>query len=63
MKPRRDITPYMSSSDINVNASLTLLKMFKRLRMIDPTYKPVSRYQSRLMHAQAARKTKLHITR
>ena len=40
MKPRRDVIPYMSSSDKNVNTSLSLLKLYKRIRLIDPTYKP-----------------------
>ncbi len=63
MKPRRDITPYMASVDSSTNTTLTLLKLFKRIRTIKPTQKPVSRYQSRLMQAQAVRKAKLHITR
>jgi len=63
MKPRRDITPYMGSRDINVNASLSLLKVYKRIRSIDPAYKPGSNYQSRLKSAQAERRFKLHIVR
>lgn len=54
MKPRRDITPYMGSTDSSINASLTLGKVFKRLRMIAPTHKPSSRYQGRLKNRLAA---------
>jgi hypothetical protein len=63
MKPRRDIAPYMGSSDINTNASLSLLKVFKRLRCITATYKPDSRYQARLKNKRAARRATLHIVR
>jgi hypothetical protein len=63
MKPRRDITPYMGSPDINTNASISLLKLFKRIRTIDPTYKPSSRYQARLKYKRAARRAALHIVR
>ena len=63
MKPRRDITPYMGSRDPNVNASLSLLKVYKRIRTIDPEYKPGSNYRTRLKSAQAQRRAKLHIVR
>lgn len=63
MKPRRDITPYMGSSDMSVNASLSLGKIYKRIRSIDPAYKPSSRYQIRLKNRQAARKMKHGIVR
>lgn len=63
MKPRRDLTPHMSNADNGINASLTLLKVYKRLRAIDPTYKPASRYQARLKNKQAARRLVLHIVR
>jgi hypothetical protein len=63
MKPRRDITPYMGSADSNVNASLTLLKVFKRIRSIDPTYTPPSRYQAGIKSKQATRRAALHIVR
>lgn len=63
MKPRRDITPYMGSRDPNVNASLSLLKLYKRIRMIDPTHKPGSRYQMRLKNRLAERRAKLHVVR
>lgn len=63
MKPRHFITPYMGSRDANVNASLSLLKIYKRTRTIEPAYKPTSRYQSRLKSAQAERRFKLHIVR
>lgn len=63
MKPRRDITPYMGSTDSGVNASLTLGKLFKRLRTIDPAHKPGSRHQARLKNKRAARKMKCGIVR
>jgi hypothetical protein len=63
MKPRRDITPHMSSSDSGINASLTLLKVYKRLRTIDPTYKPSSRYQAKLKNRQATHRADLRIIR
>ena len=63
MRPRRDITPYMGSTDIGINASLSLAKLYKRIRMIDPTHKPGSRYQARLKHKQAARRMKRGIVR
>lgn len=61
MKPRRFISPYMGSSDISINASLTLLKVYKRIRMINPAYTPPSRYQARLKNKRAERRAKLHI--
>ncbi len=63
MKQRRDVTPYISSADINTNASISLLKLYKRLRCISATYKPGSRYQARLKHKRAARRLALHIVR
>lgn len=62
MKPRRDITPHMGNSD-STNASLTLLKLYKRIRTIDPTYKPTSRYQAQLKHKQATRRAELRIVK
>ena len=63
MKPRRDITPYMGSSDIGINASLTLGKLCKRIRMIDPAHKPSSRYQARLKNKLAARRMRPGVMR
>ena len=63
MKQKRDITPYMNSATIGVNASLSLLKIYKRIRTIDPAHKPCSRYQARLQSHQAERRFKLHIVR
>ena len=63
MKPRRDITPYMGSSDASVNASLTLGKLYKRIRLIDPARKPSSRYQARLKSRQAARRMRPGVVR
>lgn len=58
MIPLRGITPHMSSSDSVINASLTLLKLHKRIRTINPGYKPSSLYQARLKHKRAARRMK-----
>lgn len=58
MKPRRDISPHWFSLDMAVNASLTLAKIHKRIRLVDPAYRPPSRYQSRLKHRRAARLNK-----
>jgi hypothetical protein len=63
MKPIRNITPYMGSADSSVNASLTLLKVFKRIRSIDPAYTPPSRYQARIKSKQSTRRAALHIVR
>lgn len=58
MKQRRDIVPYFFSPDMAVNASLSLGKIRKRIRMINLPYKPSSRYQWRLQHKRAARRMK-----
>lgn len=63
MKQKRDIAPYMGSSDENVNASLTWGKMLKRLRLIDPSYKPTSRYRMRLQHKRAMRRMRPGVVR
>lgn len=63
MKPRRFITPYMGSTSIGVNASLSLLKIYKRIRTIDPARKPSGNYQVRLKSRLAWRRIKLHIVR
>lgn len=63
MKPRRDISPYMGSLDSGINASLTLGKLYKRIRLIDPAHKPSSRYQSRLKSRQAARRMRPGVVR
>lgn len=63
MRPRRDISPYMGSRDPNVNASLSLLKIYKLVRTIDPEYKPTSHFQARLKSKRAERRIRLHIVR
>jgi len=63
MKPRRDLTPHMCSSDSGINASLTLAKVYKRIRAISPGYKSSSRYQARLKHRLATRRMKRGIIR
>lgn len=63
MKPRRAISPYMASSDLNVNARITLMKLRNRIRQIDPTYKATSFYQTRLIHKRAARRARPNIVR
>lgn len=55
MKERRDISPYMFSTDISVNASLTFAKIRNHIRHINPGYKPCSRYQIRLKSKRSAR--------
>ncbi len=63
MKPIRDIVPYMDSTDIAVNASISLAEIRAHIRRIDPAYKPSSRYQARLKHKHAARRLKHGIVR
>ncbi len=63
MKPKRDVTPYMASSDSNVNASLSLLKIYKRIRLIDPTYKPASLYSIRHQCRRESTHPKLHLVK
>ncbi len=63
MTPRRDITPYMGSSDMNVNASLSLLKVYKRLRTVAPEYKPGSRYQAQHQCKRSTRRPQLRIVK
>ncbi|TAN76322.1 MAG: hypothetical protein EPN14_08000 [Gallionella sp.] len=63
MKPRPFISPYMGSLDSSINASLTLAKLYKRIRTIDPTHKPGSRYQARLKHKRAERRAHLRIVK
>lgn len=63
MKPRRDVAPYIGSSDMGVNASLSLGKLYKRIRSINPASKPCSRYRTRLLNRRAARKMKYGIVR
>lgn len=55
MRPRRDVVPYTASTDMRVNASLTIAKLHKRIRLINPNYRPCSRYQSRIKHKRAER--------
>lgn len=63
MKPRPSFKPYMSSADIGINASITLAKLFNQIRIIDPTYKPSSRFQMRLKHKRAVRRVRLPVIR
>jgi hypothetical protein len=44
----------MASSDNSINASLSLAKLYKRIRTINPAHKPGSLYQARLKSRQAA---------
>lgn len=62
MRPRRDIAPHMGNSDSS-NASLTLLKLYKRIRTIDPTYQPPSKYQSQRKCTKALRLVQLRIVK
>ena len=63
MRQKRDISPYMASTDDSVNESLTWAKLFKRLRMVNPSYKPSSRYQMRHKHRLAARRMRPGVVR
>ena len=56
MKPRRDIMPYMFSPEVAVNVSLSIMKIRKRIRLVNPTYKPSSRYQAHLKNKRATRR-------
>jgi hypothetical protein len=53
----------MHSSDIAVNASLTLAKIRNTLRRMSPDYKPSSYYQMRLKNKRAARRAKRGMVR
>lgn len=63
MKPRRDVAPYMASADMGINASLSLAKIRKRIRTVNPAYKPCSRYQARLKNKRAAHNIKHRFAR
>lgn len=63
MKQRPFVAPYMSSADMSTNASISLAKLYKRIRAIDPTYEPPSRYQARLKSKRAALRPTLRIVR
>lgn len=63
MKQRADIVPYMYSADMSVNASISLAKIRKRIFMVNPNYKPLSKYQARLKSKRAARRLKHGIVR
>lgn len=63
MKPLRPIVAYTGSTDMSINASLSRLKLYKRLRTCNPTYKPTSLYRARLRSRRAARLLRLHIKR
>ena len=62
MRPRRDIAPHISR-DMTVNVSLTIAKLRNRIRLINPNYKPCSRYQAKIKHKRAARRIKPGIVR
>lgn len=63
MKPRRAITPHMTSSDMSINARITIMKIRNRIRQINPAYKHISLYQTRLMNKRAAHRTRPGIVR
>lgn len=63
MRQKPDVSPYMFSKDMSVNATLSLNKIRKRIRMANPAYKPTSRYQARLQNKRAARRIKHGIVR
>jgi len=53
----------MSSADISTNASISLAKLYKRIRAIDPAYEPSSRFQVRMKNKRAALRPTLRIVR
>lgn len=53
----------MSSADLSTNASISLAKLYKRIRAIDPAYAPPSRFQVRLKNKRAALHPTLRIVR
>jgi|GEM_PF-5822195 len=63
MKQRPSVAPYMSSADISTNASISLAKLYKRIRAIDPAYEPSSRFQVRMKNKRAALRPTLRIVR
>ena len=63
MKQKSDVSPYIFSKDMSVNTTLSMNKIRKRIRMINPAYKPTSRYQARLKNKRSARLLKLGIVR
>ena len=63
MRPRRDVAPYTASANIGVNASLSIAKLYKRIRMVNPSYKPVTCYQARVKNKRALRRSKPGIVR
>lgn len=58
MKPRRPISPYMNSSDVSINARISLMRIRHRVRQIKPTYKHASLFQIRIMNKRAAHKNR-----
>ncbi len=63
MRQRPPVAPYMSSAEISTNASISLGKLYKRIRAIDPAYEPPSRFQARLKSKRAALRPALRIVR
>lgn len=63
MKPTPHITPYLNSTDERTNASVSLMRLYKRLRRINATYKPDSLYRQRMKNKRALRRAALHIVR
>ena len=63
MKERRSIFPYMAGSSSDINGSLSLMKIYKRIRTLAPTCKPGSRYEWRLKSRKSVQRIKLHIVR
>lgn len=63
MKPFPAIKAYAFSDDIGINASITMLRVNKRLRLRTPGYKPTSFYQKRIKNKRAARRFGTRIVR
>lgn len=54
MRPIRPVAPYLGSESDSVNASLSLAKLRRRIRLYRPTYKHTSRYQAKIAMRRAA---------
>lgn len=58
MKGRRELLPHHGG-----NLSLTLLRMHRRIRTIDPTYKPGTIAQGRVQIKRAERCARMRVVR
>lgn len=63
MRDRADITPYHYSEDWSVNTAITMMKIYRRILNINPSFKRQSRFQQRIQRKRAARQLKRSPTR